>query len=125
MDSYTGFAEFYDLFMDNIPYEEWSNYLISLLKEYNVNFDEGPIDDEGNSNGNYGPYIQSEREDIYKAFVKHLIEQGLAYPCFCTPEELDEIRQKQQNRTIFKEKRFGVYWKNTVWSESSKRPGVG
>ena len=57
------------------------NKIIEGLKEYNVNFDEGPIDDEGNSNGSYGPYIQSEREDIYKAFVKHLIEQGLAYPC--------------------------------------------
>ena len=37
MESYTGFAEFYDLFMDNIPYEEWSKYLISLLKENNIN----------------------------------------------------------------------------------------
>ena len=81
------------------------NKIIEGLKEYNVHFDEGPVDDEGHVNGNYGPYIQSEREDIYKAFVKHLIEQGLAYPCFCTPEELDGIRQKQEKTKA----RIGYY----------------
>ena len=50
MESYTGFAEFYDLFMDNIPYEEWSEYLISLLKEYGV--DDGLILDMGCGTGN-------------------------------------------------------------------------
>jgi len=69
--------------------------IIDGLKEYNVEFDEGPIDDE-NQKGAYGPYIQSERKDIYQAFVKHLIENGLAYPCFCTPEELENMRQKQE-----------------------------
>ena len=50
MESYTGFAEFYDLFMDNIPYEEWSQYLISLLKEYGIN--DGLILDMGCGTGN-------------------------------------------------------------------------
>lgn len=50
MESYTGFAEFYDLFMDNIPYEEWSKYLISLLKEYNVH--NGIVLDMGCGTGN-------------------------------------------------------------------------
>ena len=50
MDSYTGFAEFYDLFMDNIPYEEWSAYLISLLHEYNVK--DGLVLDMGCGTGN-------------------------------------------------------------------------
>ena len=36
MEAYTGFAEVYDLFMDNVPYEEWSQYLISLLEEYGI-----------------------------------------------------------------------------------------
>lgn len=81
------------------------NKIIEGLKEYNVHFDEGPIDDEGHVNGAYGPYIQSEREDIYKAFAKHLIEQGLAYPCFCTPEELDAIREKQEKTKA----RIGYY----------------
>lgn len=55
MDSYTGFAEFYDLFMDNIPYEEWSNYLISLLKEYNVN--DGIVLDMGCGTGNITEFL--------------------------------------------------------------------
>ena len=46
--------------------------------------------------GNYGPYIQSERKEIYHAFVKHLIEIGRAYPCFCTKEELEEMRENQE-----------------------------
>ena len=52
--------------------------------------------------GNYGPYIQSERKEIYHAFIKHLIEIGRAYPCFCPKEELDEMRsvqEKQKTRT--------------------------
>ncbi len=81
------------------------NKIIDGLKEYNVHFDEGPLDDAGNSHGSYGPYIQSERADIYKAFVKHLIAQGLAYPCFCTPEELEDIRQKQEKTKA----RIGYY----------------
>ena len=52
--------------------------------------------------GNYGPYIQSKRKEIYHAFIKHLIEIGRAYPCFCTKEELEEMRsvqEKQKTRT--------------------------
>lgn len=45
--------------------------------------------------GNYGPYFQSERKEIYHAFIKHLIEMGRAYPCFCSSEELDVMRKKQ------------------------------
>ena len=50
--------------------------------------------------GNYGPYIQSERKEIYHAFIKHLIEIGRAYPCFCTKEELDEVREIQEKNKI-------------------------
>lgn len=46
--------------------------------------------------GNYGPYIQSERKEIYHAFIKYLIEIGRAYPCFCTKETLDEMRTNQE-----------------------------
>jgi glutamyl-tRNA synthetase len=46
--------------------------------------------------GNYGPYVQSERKEIYHAFIKHLIEIGRAYPCFCSAEELDIMRKKQE-----------------------------
>ena len=46
--------------------------------------------------GAYGPYIQSERKEIYQTFIKHLIEIGRAYPCFATKEELDELRSAQE-----------------------------
>lgn len=62
MDSYTGFAEFYDLFMDNIPYEEWSNYLISLLKEYNVN--SGIVLDMGCGTGNITEFLARAGYDM-------------------------------------------------------------
>ena len=57
---------------------------------------------ERNVVGNYGPYVQSERKEIYHAFIKYLIEIGRAYPCFCTPEELEQVRENQtkaQERT--------------------------
>lgn len=46
--------------------------------------------------GSYGPYVQSERKEIYQTFIKHLIEIGRAYPCFATKEELDELRESQE-----------------------------
>lgn len=46
--------------------------------------------------GEYGPYIQSERKEIYQAFIKHLVEIGRAYPCFATKEELEELRSAQE-----------------------------
>ena len=48
------------------------------------------------SGGSYGPYVQSGRKGIYDIVIKHLIEQGLAYPCFCTHAELDQIRAEQE-----------------------------
>ena len=60
--------------------------------------------------GNYGPYKQSLRKEIYQAYAKYLIEQGKAYPCFCSQEELEEIRQKQEVAKI----RPGYYG---VWAK--------
>ena len=80
--------------------------IIEGLKEFGVTFDEGPIS-QTESNGEYGPYIQSEREEIYHTFVKHLIEQGNAYPCFCSKEENDETREHQTKN----KKRIGYYGK--------------
>lgn len=62
MESYTGFAEFYDLFMDNIPYEEWSQYLISLLKEYGIN--DGLILDMGCGTGNITELLAKDRKSV-------------------------------------------------------------
>ena len=62
MESYTGFAEFYDLFMDNIPYEEWSKYLISLLKENNIN--DGIVLDIGCGTGNITEFLAKAGYDM-------------------------------------------------------------
>ncbi len=67
--------------------------VIRSLKYFGIKFDEGAeIDSPLNL---YGPYYQRQRAKIYRAFAKRLIEQGRAYPCFCTAEELDKIREEQ------------------------------
>ncbi|MBQ8872170.1 MAG: glutamate--tRNA ligase [Bacilli bacterium] len=83
------------------------NTIINGLKEFDVTFDEGPTD-ENNESGNYGPYIQSQRGDIYKAFIKHLIMEGKAYPCFCSEEEMAELREYQTKKKM----RIGYYGKS-------------
>ncbi len=64
-----------------------------------ITIDEGVvIDDNGDLTeiGEYGPYIQSKRLDIYKKYVEQLLDEKKAYHCFCTPERLQEMRQNQQ-----------------------------
>ncbi len=68
--------------------------LIEALDYFGIRFDEGAGAD--GDKGDYGPYKQSERAEIYQCYAKSLVEQGAAYPCFCTEEELDEIRQEQE-----------------------------
>ena len=83
--------------------------IVSSLKDFAIEPDEGMIsEDEGK--GNYGPYKQSQRKEIYQAYAKYLIEQGKAYPCFCTPEDVEEIRAKQEAAKI----RPGYYG---VWAK--------
>lgn len=48
----------------------------------------------------YGPYFQRQRVEIYHAYAKSLVEKGLAYPCFCTEEELESVRQKQEENKV-------------------------
>ena len=72
--------------------------IISSLEYFGLKFDEGAgIDVE---TGNYGPYFQSNREEIYQCVAKLLIENGRAYPCFCTEVELEEARKKQEELKI-------------------------
>ena len=68
--------------------------LLEQLKIFNIVPDEGYLGDH--EKGNYGPYVQSQRADLYRIVIKHLLEEGKAYPCFATAEELDEIRKKQE-----------------------------
>ena len=70
--------------------------IIECLKDFDVNFDEGVIGENGTDVGNYGTYTQSKRADIYRTFAKKLVEEGKAYPCFCTEEQLELTRQRQE-----------------------------
>ena len=83
--------------------------IIQSLKDFDIEADEGMIN-ETESKGEYGPYRQSLRKDIYQAYAKYMIEQGKAYPCFATPEELEEIRAKQEAAKV----RTGYYG---VWAK--------
>ena len=80
--------------------------IIDDLNNFNIEIDEGVVS-ETEEKGNYGPYIQSKRIDIYNTYAKYLVENDLAYPCFCSPEELDEIRENQEKN----KERIGYYGK--------------
>ena len=83
--------------------------IISSFNDFNIIPDEGMIS-ENESKGEYGPYKQSQRKEIYEAYAKYMISIGKAYPCFCTPEEGEEIRAKQEAAKI----RPGYYG---VWAK--------
>ena len=72
--------------------------LIDALDYFGIRFDEGATAD--GETGSYGPYWQSERSAIYKTFVKKLVAEGKAYPCFMTEEEIAEIRAMQEANKI-------------------------
>ena len=84
--------------------------IIEAVKEFGFTFDEGPIS-ENKEIGNYGPYIQSKRKEIYQTYAKELLLKGLAYPDFTTKEELDMIRSEQEKS----KRRIGYYGK---WARS-------
>ena len=83
--------------------------IVNALKDFAIEPDEGMIS-ETEGKGNYGPYKQSLRKEIYQAYAKYLIEKGKAYPCFCTVEDGEEMRAKQENAKI----RPGYYG---VWAK--------
>lgn len=82
--------------------------LIESMEYFGVHFDEGAAAD--GDNGGYGPYRQRQRREIYRVFAKWLTEQGLAYPCFLTADELDDIRKKQTEN----KENPGIYGKYAV-----------
>ena len=69
--------------------------MVNGLKDFGIIPDEGMLN-ETEEKGNYGPYIQSKRTPIYQAYVKSLVEQGIAYPCFMTEDEIAAVREKQE-----------------------------
>lgn len=72
--------------------------LIKELAQFGLVADEGYFPD--GDKGDYGPYKQSERREIYKAVIKELVRRGRAYPDFCTPEDLEKIRKFQEEHKI-------------------------
>lgn len=87
--------------------------LINSLKHYNIQFDEGATVD--GDNGIYGPYRQRQRKDIYHVFAKKLVQEGKAYPCFCTEEELAAIHEAQEAEKA----NYGYYGKWAKYRDAS------
>ena len=69
--------------------------LLKITKWVGIKFDEGPL-----IGGDYGPYIQTERLDIYKKYADQLINEGKAYRCFCSAERLEAMRLNQQEAKL-------------------------
>ncbi|NUQ57613.1 MAG: glutamate--tRNA ligase [Candidatus Paceibacter sp.] len=89
--------------------------IINSMNHFGVKIDEGE-NIFHNEIGEYGPYKQSERREIYKAYVKLLLEKELAYPCFCSPEELEDMRKQQEKLKV----PFGYYGKWAKWRNQPK-----
>ena len=85
--------------------------LIDTLKHYGIAFDEGATKD-GDA-GVYGPYRQRQRAAIYHVYAKKLVEDGMAYPCFCTEQELASMRQMQEAN----KETTGYYGKYAMWRD--------
>ena len=89
--------------------ENGTTEIVQSFKDFDIEIDEGMIS-ESESKGDYGPYKQSLRKEVYQSYAKYLIEQGKAYPCFCSSKEVEEIREKQEKAKI----RPGYYG---VWAK--------
>ena len=89
--------------------ENGAAQIVEALNEFKIIPDEGATG-ENTEKGNYGPYKQSNRRAMYHAFAKRLIEEGRAYPCFASTEELDEMRAKQEAAGV-KTGYYGVWAK--------------
>lgn len=77
--------------------ENGVSLIVKGLSDFGIEFDEGMLS-ETEQKGDYAPYIQSARRDIYRCFVKELVKNGMAYPCFMSEEELAEIRSIQEEK---------------------------
>lgn len=92
--------------------------LINVFNRLDISFDESP-----EKNGDYGPYVQSQRLDLYKKYADELIEKGEAYYCFATPEELEALRQEQAARK--EAPRYDRRFRDYPLQEARKRIAAG
>lgn len=99
--------------------------LIEALEWAGIPYDEGVFIENGKivQKGEYGPYIQSERLDIYGKYVDQLIESGHAYYCFCSKERLDEVREEQKTKGLVP--KYDGFCRNIPLEEAKKRIADG
>ena len=95
------------------------NTLLNELAKFGIVPDEGYLGDS--EKGNYAPYTQSKRSHIYDIVIKELIRQGKAYPCFCSSEELEELRRMQEKKKI----RPGYYGKYAKFHSITPDEAIG
>ncbi len=88
--------------------------IVSQLAAFGLSPDEG-LQADGSVEGSYGPYIQSERREIYLAYALDLLDRGRAYPCFATSEELQSIVKDQQSKKL----RPGYYGQWALWRDKT------
>lgn len=74
--------------------------IISSLNYFDLKFNEGATENQNISIGNYGPYYQSDRKEIYQTVAKYLVQIGRAYPCFCSEDDLASIRASQEQSNV-------------------------
>jgi len=93
-----------------------SRLIIQSIQEYGLRIDEGETV-SGSEIGDYGPYRQSHRADIYRVFIHQLLVENKAYACFATTEDLEEIRERQERLKV----RPGYYGKWAVWRDRTEQ----
>ena len=94
--------------------ENGAQEIVQAFEDYDLVPDE-TVNLDGTDRGAYGPYVQSKRKDIYQSYAKKLLEEGKAYPCFCSSEELETIRENQTKA----QERTGYYGK---WAKCRNMP---
>jgi len=99
--------------------------LIESLHWSGVKYDEGVFVEDGKivQKGEYGPYIQSERLEIYKKYVDELIEKGHAYYCFCSKERLEQVREEQKVNGLVP--KYDGFCRNISIEEAKERIAKG
>ena len=100
--------------------------IINGFKYFEVEFTEG-VTGFGTEKGEYGPYTQSQRVEIYQTVAKSLVEKGFAYPCFCSADELTALREKQEADGALIKGYFGKYAKcrDMSFEEQERRIKAG
>ena len=92
--------------------------IIKALDHFDITFDEGAM--ATGDLGNYAPYEQSKRRDIYRSFAAELLTKGLAYPCFLTEDEIADIRKKQEEN----KQNTGIYGEYALYRNLKEEEAV-